>query len=68
MTDKDPKDQEDPTDQIEREQIPEVGVDKISGYPILPTRDTMSSVGLKSQQAVVREVFSKAYDKFNFFG
>ncbi len=68
MTDKDPEDQEGPTDQIEREQIPEVRVDEVSGHPILPTRDTMSSVGLKSQQAVVREVFSKAYGKFNFFG
>ncbi len=43
-------------------------MDEVSGHPILPTRDTMSSVGLKSQQAVVREVFSKAYGKFNFFG
>ena len=34
-----------------------------SGHPILPTCDV---VHLKPKQDVVREVFTKAYSKFNF--
>ena len=44
----------------EEEDIPEVAVDA-SGHPILPTS---CPAGLKSQQVVVRDVFTKAYSKF----
>jgi hypothetical protein len=34
-----------------------------SGHPILPT---CNAVDLKSWQDVVRDIFTKAYSKFNF--
>jgi hypothetical protein len=47
---------------VEEEEVPEVMVDAL-GHPILPTRHVVT---LKSRQDVVREVFTKAYSKFNF--
>ena len=44
------------------DEVLEVAVD-ISGHPILPSCRT---VPLKLRQDVVREIFTKAYSKFNF--
>ena len=44
----------------EEDEIPEVMVD-VLGHPILPT---CHAARLKSQQDVVREIFTKAYSMF----
>lgn len=47
----------------EEEEVPEVMVD-VLGHSILPMHHI---VHLKLRQDVVREIFTKAYSKFNFY-
>jgi hypothetical protein len=55
-------DHENSSEKEEEEKNTAVMVD-VSGHPILPKLDNLS---LKSMQAVVRDIFTRAYGKFNF--
>jgi uncharacterized protein YcgL (UPF0745 family) len=53
---------ETPSNKEEEDEVPEVMVD-VLGNPILPTSLPKN---LRSQQDLVREMFTKAYSKFYF--
>ena len=64
-TDKDPnKDNENGSSDDERERTSDVTVDDL-GHPVLSTC-SHTTMTLKICQSVVREIFSKAYSKFDF--